>query len=239
MPENKKVLQRNEVPEEMTWNLGLIFKDEAEFEAAFTAVKDLADKFSQYQGTLASGPQALLTATEALLATYRAAEKVYVYASMKNDQDTTNSTQQGLFAKTQAMMAQLEGKLAWFNPELLALGEQQVASYQQAEPKLQAYAQLFADTLRFKEHTLSSTEEKLLASLGDIFAAPENIFSVLDDADLQFEDVVAKDGSRTELTDSTYSQLLQSSDRDVRQQAFEKLYQVYQQFLRTFAKTLG
>lgn len=239
MAKIKKVLRRDEVAEEMTWDLSLIFASEREFDQAFQTVKELAAEFKQYQGTLSDGPQALLLATQALLKVYRQVERVYVYASMKNDQDTTNAKQQGLFSKTQTMVAQVEGQLSWFNPELMAVGEQQVHEYQQEEPRLTEYSQLFANILRFEDHTLSSSEEKLLASLGDVFSAPENIFSVLDDADLQFEDVVNAAGERTELTDSTYSLLIQSTDRAVRQQAFKKLYTVYHQFLRTFAKTLG
>lgn len=239
MSEVKKVPQRSEVAPELTWDLGLIFTTDQDFEDAFKKVNIEAEKFKGYQGTLCDGPAALLAAVKALLDVYRLSEKVYVYASMKNDQDTTNSKYQGMFSRVQALMASIEGELAWFDPELMSLGKEKVQEYLQQEPELKEYSHLFEDTLRFAEHTLSAPEEKLLASMGDIFAVPENIFSVLDDADLKFADVIDQNGDRTELTDSTYSQLIQSTDREIRKQAFTKLYEVYHQFLRTFGKTLG
>lgn len=235
----KKVLKRNEVPTELTWDLSVVFETDQEFEEAFKSVQDQAHNFKKYQGTLKQGPKKLLAAVQVLLEIYRQTEKVYVYASMKNDQDTTNSQYQGMFSRTQAMVAQLEGEMAWFDPELMDLGQKKVAVYLRQEPKLKEYSHMFTDILRFADHTLSSVEEKLLASMGDIFEAPEDIFSILDDADLEFEDVTDEKGNQVELTDSTYSQLIQSTARNVREQAFNKLYTVYHQFLRTFAKTLG
>lgn len=239
MSEVKKVPQRSETDPEFTWDLSKVFATDQDFERSFEDVKKQAEKFEEFQGTLGDNPESLLAAVKALLAVYRSSEKVYVYASMKNDQDTTNSKYQGMFSRTQAMFAQLEGKLAWFDPELMSLGQEKVQDYMQQEPRLKEYGHLFADTLRFIKHTLSTPEEKLLASMGDIFSVPENIFSVLDDADLEFADVIDQNGRTTELTDSTYNQLIQSTDRTVRKQAFTKLYDVYHQFLRTFAKTLG
>ncbi|GBG95652.1 oligoendopeptidase F [Ligilactobacillus salitolerans] len=239
MAEKKIVPLRADVKPELTWDLTLVFKTEQDFEHAFAKVKEKAADFQQYQGTLQTGAAALLQAVKSLLAIDRQAEKVYVYASMKNDQDTTDSYYHGLFSRVQALIAQISGQCAWFKPEVLALGSKKLATYYQAEPGLQEYRQFLADMMRFKEHTLEPAQEELLASMSDILETPANIFSVLDDADLQFEDVIDSNGSRVELTDSTYNQLIQSPDRSVRQQAFTKLYQVYHQFARTFAQTLG
>src|SRR5699024_4449540 len=104
----KKVLKRNEVPTELTWDLSIVFETDQEFEKAFKSVQDQAHNFKKYQGTLKQGPKKLLAAVQELLEIYRQTEKVYVYASMKNDQDTTNSQYQGMFSRTQAMVAQLE-----------------------------------------------------------------------------------------------------------------------------------
>ncbi len=238
MQKINKVPNRNEVPEVLTWDLSLIFPTDQDFESAFKEVQAGLSNFAQYQGTLRHGTSALLAALRKIINIYRKMEKLYVYSSLKNDQDTTDPLYHGMFAKTQALSARLDGKIAWFKPELLKLGEKTIQDYCQQEPQLKEYKHLFDDTLRFNEHILSTPEEKILASLQDVFATPENIFSILDDADLHFPDVVDQKGVRVQLTDSTYSQLIQSTDRSVRKQAFIKLYRVYHQFFRTFAQTL-
>ncbi|NOX14358.1 oligoendopeptidase F, partial [Shigella sonnei] len=74
---------------------------------------------------------------------------------------------------------------------------------------------------------------------GEIFGAAADTFSVLNNADLEFPVIEDEKGEKVQLSHGVYGQLLESTDRRVRKDAFEGLYKVYQQFARTFASTLS
>ncbi len=239
MTEVKKLPQRKEVPVELTWDLELIFANSGEFDTAVTDLEQQATTFLTYQGQVGQSAQTLLTALEAWLDLDRALEKIYVYASMKNDQDTKNAEYQALFTRVQKLVAEVSAKIAWFEPELLALSEETVATYLQAEPKLQQYQHLLEVLLAKKAHILSDKEEALLAGASDILGAPENIFGVLNNADFKFAQVSDEAGNKVQLSQGLYGKLLESVNREVRKEAFEKLYLVYHQFRHTLATTLA
>lgn len=239
MTEVKKLPQRKEVPVELTWDLELIFANSGEFDAAVTELEQQATTFLTYQGQVGQSAQTLLTALEAWLDLDRTLEKIYVYASMKNDQDTKNAEYQALFTRVQKLVAEVSAKIAWFEPELLALSEETVATYLQVEPKLQQYQHLLEVLLAKKPHILSDKEEALLAGASDILGAPENIFGVLNNADFKFAQVSDEAGNKVQLSQGLYGKLLESVNREVRKEAFEKLYLVYHQFRHTLATTLA
>ena len=239
MTEVKKLPQRKEVPVELTWDLELIFANSGEFDAAVTDLEQQVIIFLTYQGQVGQSAQTLLTALEAWLDLDRALEKIYVYASMKNDQDTKNAEYQALFTRVQKLVAEVSAKIAWFEPELLALSEETVATYLQAEPKLQQYQHLLEVLLAKKAHILSDKEEALLAGASDILGASENIFGVLNNADFKFAQVSDEAGNKVQLSQGLYGKLLESVNREVRKEAFEKLYLVYHQFRHTLATTLA
>lgn len=239
MTEVKKLPQRKEVPVELTWDLELIFANSGEFDTAVTELEQQVTAFLTYQGQVGQSAQTLLTALEAWLDLDRALEKIYVYASMKNDQDTKNAEYQALFTRVQKLVAEVSAKIAWFEPELLALSEETVATYLQVEPKLQQYQHLLEVLLAKKPHILSDKEEALLAGASDILGAPENIFGVLNNADFKFAQVSDEAGNKVQLSQGLYGKLLESVNREVRKEAFEKLYLVYHQFRHTLATTLA
>ena len=239
MSEVTRLPKRSEVALELTWDLTKIFATNAEFEVAFAQVAKAAEDFEQYKGTLGNSAQAFLAALTAMLELDRQLEVVYVYASMKNDEDTANAKYQALMARVQKLLADVSAKLAWFRPELLALAPEKLASYYQDEPKLNAYKTLIDDWTRLRAHVLSEKEEALLAGASDILGASANVFEVLNNADLKFPVVTDETGSKVELSNGVYGKLLESTARPVRREAFEQLYAVYKQFRHTFAATLS
>lgn len=105
MSEPKQLPARESIPEEKTWDLTKIYADDAAFEAAYQEITAEAKEAKDYQGTLTKGPEAFLEALEYVLALSRKLEKLYVYSHLKNDQDTANTTYQGLYAKASSLLA--------------------------------------------------------------------------------------------------------------------------------------
>ena len=239
MSEAKQLPNREEVQEAQTWDLTKIFADDTAFEVAFTAVQEEVKKADQYKGTLGKDAQAFLAALEYLLGMYRQLETVYVYTSLKNDQDTANTTYQALNARASSLIAQASEAVAWFEPELLTLDDATIWGYFEQEPKLEIYRHFVKQSVDNRAHVLPAEQEALLAGAGEIFGSPGNTFSVLNNADLVFPTIEDENGEKIQLSHGVYGQLLESTNRQVREDAFKGIYSVYEQFKNTMASTLS
>ncbi|AQP54159.1 oligoendopeptidase F [Vagococcus penaei] len=239
MTEAKSLPNRQDLPEEKTWDLTYIFKQESDVEAAFKETTDLINQAKNYQHTLKDGADAFLKAIEYVLDVYRQVEKIYVYSHLKNDQDTANTEYQTLYAKASTLAAQAGEAVAWFQPEVLTLSDDMIDGYFADNDALSVYRYFVKQMTDNRAHVLSSSEEELLAGASEIFDASSNTFSILNNADLVFPVVTDDNGDKVELSSGVYGQLMESTNRQVRKDAFEGLYSVYHQFRNTFASTLG
>ncbi|WP_407855413.1 oligoendopeptidase F [Enterococcus hailinensis] len=239
MSEAKQLPTRQEVPVELTWDLTKIFVNDAAFEAKFTALTEELAAVEQIKGSLGQGASELLKAVDYVLDIYRKAEVIYVYAHLKNDEDTANTTNQALYARASSLIAKVSEAVSWFEPELLQLSDEQIAAYFDEEPKLQLYRHFIEQIISERVHVLPAEQEALLAGASEIFGSSADTFAVMNNADLKFPIVKNEAGEDVQLTHGVYGQLLESTDRTVREKAFKALYSVYHQFRNTFASTLS
>ncbi|MFD1672452.1 oligoendopeptidase F [Agrilactobacillus yilanensis] len=234
----KQLPKRSDVPEALTWDLTKIFKTDADFEAAFKAVQDQNAAIQSVQGTLGHSAAALVAGLTKILDLYQQLEKVYVYASLKNDQDTMNAKYQGYQAQVSSLATAVSANVAFLDPEILAIPEAKLNEFKQA-PELALY-QHFLDTITAnRPHVLAPETEALIAAAGEILGSPSNTFSVLNNSDLKFPVVHDEAGNQVRLSNGVYGTLIESTDQKVRQEAFTALYQVYGQFKNTLAATLS
>lgn len=239
MSEAKQLPQRSSLPVEKTWDLTKIFKDDQAFDEAFKTLADELIEVAKFKGTLDKGSDTFLSSIEMLLSIYRKIEVIYVYAHLKNDQDTTNTTYQALYARASSLLAQASEAVAWFEPEVLSLSDDKIWSYFNENDQLEVYRHFIENILSDRPHILSADQEALLAGAGEIFEASSNTFSILNNADLIFPVIENEQGEKIQLTHGVYGQLMESTHRSVRKEAFEGLYKVYEQFKNTFSQTLS
>lgn len=239
MSEAKQLPKRQEVPAELTWDLTKIFANDAAFEEKFQDLSKELTEVDKIKGTLGQGAAEFLTAIEYVLDIYRKAEVIYVYAHLKNDEDTANTTNQALYARASSLIAQVSEAVSWFEPEMLQLSDQEIWAFFEKEPKLDLYRHFVAQIISERAHVLPAEQEALLAGASEIFGSSSDTFSVMNNADLKFPVVKNEAGEDVQLTHGVYGQLLESTDRNVREQAFKALYSVYHQFRNTFASTLS
>lgn len=230
--------KRDQVATELTWDLTPIFESDQAWEEAVKEVQKDIQAVSQKKGTLDQGPEALLEALEAILGTQRKLESVFVYAHLKSDQDTGNSTYQALQDRGRLLISQAAEATSWFQPELLSLDQATIEKYFEEEPKLEVYKHEIEKMLVNKDHVLDADKEALLAGASDIFSGSSQTFAMLNNADIEFPKVTNDEGQEVQLSHGLYGQLLESTNRDVRKEAFEKLYEVYAGFNNTLASTL-
>lgn len=239
MSESNKLPKRHEVPEELTWDLTVIFNSDAEFEKAYQDVEESLAKITGFKGKLQEDATTFQQAVETLLDVSNKLETVYVYAHLKNDQDTANSTYQGMYDSASLLAAKSGEAMAWFEPEVLEIPENQLNSYFEENKELAVYRHFIDQMTDNRDHILSANEEALLAGASEIFGASSKTFSVLNNADIQFPTIKDENGEDVQLSHGVFGELLESTNRSVREQAFKKLYSVYQGLKNTFASTLG
>ena len=230
--------QRNEIEEKYTWDLTTIFPTDEAFEAELAQVSEEVKKAASLAGHLLDSADSLLTTTEIQLDLMRRIEKLYSYAHMKNDQDTRVAKYQEYQAKGMTLYSEFGQSFAFYEPEFMAITEKQYQAFLAEQPGLQLYQHYFDKLLKKKAHILTQREEELLAGAGEIFGAAGETFAILDNADIVFPMVHDEDGNEVQLSHGNYITLVESKNREVRKEAYEALYSVYEQYQHTYAKTL-
>ncbi|MFC3931628.1 oligoendopeptidase F [Streptococcus dentapri] len=229
---------RAHIDEKYQWDLRTVFPTDQAWKEEFADLSQAVAEAKDLSGLLDKSAQKLLEVTESYLALSRRLEKLYVYASMKNDQDTTVSYYQELESKAVNLYAKYGEAFAFFEPEVLALGEEKFQEFTQSEEKLKGYHHFFEQIFSQKDHVLSQIEEELLANAREILGSASETFEILDNADIRFPIITDNKGKEVEITHGNFITLLESSDRDLRKKVYEAYYSLYEQFQHTYAKTL-
>ncbi|MBQ6685116.1 MAG: oligoendopeptidase F family protein, partial [Firmicutes bacterium] len=232
-----KTKQRNEIPQEYKWDIEDMFADASQWEEAMKQSLELGEQFTEFSGRLDESGEVLLEAMKARDLLWMTAEKVYVYARMKRDEDNRVGATQAMTDKAQSMLAKISAQTSFFTPELLTIPEETVKTYMEDVDGLKMYAHMFDELFREKEHVLSMAEENILAQMSEITSATNDIFSMINDADIKFGTIVDEDGETVEITHGNYIGLMQSHDRRVRKEAFEHMYASYMAQKNTLATT--
>lgn len=231
--------KRNEVPEELKWDLTRIFKTDKDWEIAYNQVKNDVQSLSNLKEKFTESGHKLYEGLNKILTVGRNLEKVYVYATMSSDVDTSNAHYLGYVAQVQALTSQFEAAIAFLNPAILQVPDEKMAQFKSEEPRLNDYAHMLEQITRKRPHTLSAQEERLIADAGDALSTSENTYNVLTNSDMEYGYVQNEDGEMVQLSDGLYSLLIQSQDREVRQNAFDVMYATYDQFKNSLASTLS
>ena len=167
----------------------------------------------------------------------RVLERLHTYAHLKNDEDLANQRYQGMFDRATSLYHDTSAELAWITPEIMAIPDERMRGFL-ADPELAYYRFALEVMLRFKPHTLSDSEERLMALAGEALGSPYKTFSRLNNADLRFPMIPDGKGGTAELSQGNYVVFLESHDRGVRKAAFEALYDTYGKLKNTLAATL-
>ncbi|WP_317334624.1 oligoendopeptidase F [Streptococcus orisratti] len=229
---------RSHIDEKYTWDLSTVYATDAAWEAEMEALTADIEDAKKYAGHLVESSKNLLEITEAELALSRRLEKAYVYASMKNDQDTTVAKYQEFQAKATALYAKYSEVFSFYEPEFMTLSKEDFAAFVVETPDLKKYAHFFEKIFRRQAHVLSQAEEELLAGAGEIFGAAGETFEILDNADIVFPLVTDEKGEEVQLSHGNFISFMESKNRDIRKSAYEAMYSTYNQYQHTYAKTL-
>lgn len=235
----KKLPTRSEIPLEDTWKLEDIFQTDQQWESEFQEVKQLIPSMSSYQGKLGESADSLFKALQAQDQLLERIGKLYTYAHMRYDQDTTNSFYQGLDDRIKNLYTQAASTLAYIVPEILSIDEEKVKKFLNEKEELKLYEHSLDELNLQRPHVLSAEQEALLAEASEVMSASSNTFGMLNNADIQFPSIKDENGNEVDVTHGRYIRFLESADQRVRKDAFQAVYDTYGKFKNTFASTLS
>jgi len=235
----KRLPKRHEIPQEYKWRLEDMYPSSEEWEKDFKWVKESLPTMAEYKGKLGQSADSLLKGLNKYTSIMEKVEKLYVYARMKKDEDNSVPESQALMDRAQALMVEYESVVSFLIPEILEIPAEKLQQFLSSHEELKPYDHFIENLIRQKEHVLSAREEEILAMAGEIAAAPEQIFSMINDADIRFPSIRDENGEEVELTKGRYIHFMESKDRRVRKDAFTTLYATYEKQKNTIAATLN
>ena len=230
-----ELLKRSEVREEDTWNVKDMYESVEDWEKELTAIRTIVDKVAEYEGKVMESAGSLLTVLSGLAEAGEKLGLAFNYAERLFDEDQTNTAHQAMNAKAYSAYAEMESRVAFVDPEIIAAPQELLERYYEESDELPLYRKQIEEIRRRKAHCLSAEMEKLLAMTAEMSQTPADTFSILSNADLVLPEVEDENGEKVRLTSGRYGQFIQSADRRVRKDAFEAMYSTYKQFLNTFA----
>ena len=228
-----QVKTRAEIPEKYKWNLADIFLTQEKWEEAFIEIKESIPSLKAFKGKLSDKKQLKeffkLEHKVSLLS-----EKLYVYAKMSRDEDNGNDESVSMCDRAYSLLMLLETETAFVTPELNELDDSVLISLANEED-FKDNSRYLLGIVRNKKHLLSEKEERILAQTGEMANSFDTIFTMLDDVDMRFDDILMPDGTKTELSHGRYGLLLQDKNRDIRKQAYESMYNAHLNNINTLA----
>lgn len=230
-----EVKDRKDIDVKDTWNLESIYANNELWEEDYVALEKEAEEFAKLKGAIEADVSKIPAVLDAYYGLHRRLSKLSVYARMRFDQDTTDSTYQTMSAKIGSLGVKIGAASAFVEPEILSYSKEQLEAAEKENERTAYYGRKIEEMLRGQEHTLDAEKEELLAAAGDMAEAPDDIFSVLMNADMKYPDIVLEDGTHLPLTNSTYISYMESPDRAVREGAFKTLYGQIASLKNTFA----
>lgn len=230
-----EVKDRKDIDIKDTWNLESIYANNELWEEDYAALEKDAAEFAKLKGAIEADVSKIPAVLDAYYGLHRRLSKLSVYARMRFDQDTTDSTYQTMSAKIGSLGVKIGAASAFVEPEILSYSKEQLEAAEKENERTAYYGRKIEEMLRGQEHTLDAEKEELLAAAGDMAEASDDIFSVLMNADMKYPDIVLEDGTHLPLTNSTYISYMESPDRAVREGAFKTLYGQIASLKNTFA----
>ena len=234
--EVKQLPERKDVKPEDTWDLTSLFTSDDAWEQEFKKYQKQVAKVESFKGKLTDA-DAIADLFKFLDKIERIGERLGNYAFLKTAQDAGDSDAMDRQGRFISVAVKADTLTSFIEPEILSLS---VAKFKSivSNPKLKKYAIVLNRIWRYKPHTLSQSEEKLLAMQGEMAQSASKIFDQLTDVDMRFGVIKDHTGQKIELSHATFSALLHGSKRAVRKQAFEQYYKAFEDHAHTIAATL-
>lgn len=233
----KLIPARKDIPDDHKWDLMPLFKNDEGWEMLFGEVEREFEAYTNFKGRLKDSLAVFTDAIEFHLMITRKIEKLYTYAHLKSDEDKSNQFYLGMHQRAINLFTRASEVSSFMTPEIQSLPDNVIHAYLE-DDAIKAYRFYLEKILRYKPHTRSESEERILAMSRELANAPGQVFGQLDNVDLHFGTLSDESGKEIELSHGNFTTFLMNPKREVRQKAFFQYYQAYENHKHTAAATL-
>jgi oligoendopeptidase F len=230
---------RSKIPDTLKWNLSDLYPSDAAWRTAKDRIAADISSLRQFRGKLTSSAATLADGLDRLFALDKELSRVAVYASLEADQDTRDSQHQGMRQEMTQIGATFGAEAAYFEPEILKAGKGAVEALIASEPRLTVYRFYLSDIVRRQAHTLSDSEEKLLADAGPLGSGPSSTYNIFSNADFPYPTVTLSDGRAVKLDQAAFGDLRALPNRSDREKVMAAYFGSLAAFSRTFGTTMN
>ena len=230
------MMNRENIDEQYKWDLSKIYDTDGEFENDIMLVKEKIGEFAKYEH-ITYDENSLYDLLELEMGTKRILDKLETYVNLLCDEDTSINKNQELKERVTNLYSEYVKATYFIGNSILKMDYQEIEKFYLKNDKLKEYEIYLKEMFRYKEHTLSNKEEKLLAGLSKTFGNNYDTYELLKDSDLEFPSFMVDD-KEYELTGSKYGLYIEDSNREIREKAFDNLYKTYKQYKNVFASLI-
>ncbi|MDR2981544.1 MAG: oligoendopeptidase F [Puniceicoccales bacterium] len=229
-------LDRDKIPAQYKWDVSHIYANWDAWEKAYADTEKKIEGLAKLKGTLAKGPQALLTAQKAMSEISMELSTIYCYTALQRDSDSRDQKVSANFQRYGVLGAKFDTATSWFTPELLAIPESTMDQWLASTPGLAVYRYPIKKAYGVKEHILDEKAEKILSYGTRFGSTPRSIFQELSISDVKFPSVTLSDGKEVTLTPATYQLLVQTNPNQAdRAKVAETYFSTFESSINTYA----
>ena len=219
------------------WQLTSLYPTKALWRKDIAALATATQALEYHKNTLTTG-EALLNCLDLFYQGEEMANRITVYPGLQLSQDITSATAQKMVDQAERAVEAFYSATAFIEPEILSLKDKTLEKFIQNTPGLMIYRHYLEDLIRSRDHVLSAEIESLLETIEHITDAPEEIFTMLEDADMDFGTVTDENGNTVALTHGSYDALIDSPCQKVRKAVYQAYKAPYLAAKNTIATTL-
>jgi oligoendopeptidase F len=228
-------LDRAQVPERLTWSVADLYPDEAAWQKDKAALAARIPAFARHEETLGASPAALADALHELAGMQMALERLFTYAMLLSDQDTRQARPREMKDEVERMAVDLDAATSFVRPGILALDAATLRDWAGREPRLADFRFFLEDLARWKPHTLSGPEERIVARAGDLMGAGRATYALLKDADVPWPTVTLSDGRKIRLDPAGFALARTAAKAADRKKVFDTFFGA----VKTYERTVG
>jgi len=232
------VLTRDQLSLEDTWDLTTIYATDDDWEAEYGTIKHLLDTAIGYRGRLGESAAVARQGLDAVFSVNLVVSRLAVFASLRRDEDTTNTDATARYERAVVASIQAGEALAFLQPEILALPPETIREFIK-DPGLETYRHVLEDLERRRDHVRSQEVEEVLAQFSDVARSASEAFGALDNADLSYGTIKDESDQDVTLTKARYGLFQESRDREVRRASHEAMSKAYLEHGYTLASLHG
>jgi oligoendopeptidase F len=239
LKEKVSIPERKEIEEKYTWNLTDIYKNDEDWESDYKWIEIRLKDYQNYKGKLKDSPEVLLSCLKLDDSIGMKLERLHLYSMLSKDSDLQVNKYQAIDDRIKTLYSKVGAVSSFIRPELLKIPSDELLNMISSNEELQVYEHSIKNLIRMKDHTLSDSEEKILALATEIVQTPYNTFSMFTNADLKLPFVKDERGDSIQISHARFYSAMYSKDRDFRERGFKGYLTSYKDYTNTLSALLN